>query len=87
LSFRETRELEALPGRIAVLEAEQKAIGERLADPALYRERASEVGPLQARFDAIEGELLELLARWEVLFETEAQPEAMRPSGSADARG
>jgi ABC transport system ATP-binding/permease protein len=67
LSFRETRELEALPGRIAVLEAEQKAIGERLADPALYRERASEVGPLQARFDAIEGELLELLARWEAL--------------------
>ena len=67
LSFKETRELEALPGRIAALEAEQKTIGERLADPALYRERAGEAGPLQARFDAIEGELLALLARWEAL--------------------
>jgi ATP-binding cassette subfamily F protein uup len=67
LTFKETRELEALPGRIATLEAEQKAIGERLADPALYRERAGEIGPLQARFDAIERELLDLLARWEAL--------------------
>ena len=67
LTFKQTQELEALPGRIAALEAEQKTIGERLADPALYRERVSEVGPLQARFDAIEGELLDLLARWEAL--------------------
>ncbi|MFO1207129.1 MAG: ATP-binding cassette domain-containing protein [Burkholderiales bacterium] len=67
LSFKETQELATLPDRIAVLEAEQKAIGEQLADPALYRERGSEVGPLQARFDAIECELLDLLARWEAL--------------------
>ncbi len=67
LSFNETRELAALPERIAALEAEQKAIGARLVDPALYRERAPEVAPLQARFDAIESELLDLLARWEAL--------------------
>jgi ATP-binding cassette subfamily F protein uup len=67
LTFKETQELEALPGRIAALEAEQKTIGARLADPALYREQAGEVGPLQARFDAIESELLDLLARWEAL--------------------
>jgi ATP-binding cassette subfamily F protein uup len=67
LTFKETQELEALPGRIAALEAEQRTIGARLADPALYREQAGEVGPLQARFDAIESELLDLLARWEAL--------------------
>jgi ATP-binding cassette subfamily F protein uup len=67
LSFKEARELEALPGRVAALEAEQKSIGETLADPILYRERASDVARLQARFEAIESELLELLARWEML--------------------
>jgi ATP-binding cassette subfamily F protein uup len=67
LSFKESQELAALPDRITALETEQKTIGERLADPALYRERGSEVGVLQARFDAIERELLDLLARWEAL--------------------
>jgi ATP-binding cassette subfamily F protein uup len=67
LSFKEARELEALPDRVAALEAEQRRIGERLADPSLYREQAGEVSALQARFDAIEVELLDLLARWEAL--------------------
>ena len=66
-SFKETQELAALPDRIAALEAEQKTIGAALAAPELYRERGGEVGSLQARFDAIEGELLKLLARWEAL--------------------
>ena len=67
LSFKEGQELEALPDRIAALEAEQRAIEGWLADPGLYRDRADEVGPLRERFEAIEGELLDLLARWETL--------------------
>jgi ATP-binding cassette subfamily F protein uup len=67
LSFREARERDALPERIAALEAEQQRIGARLSDPGLYRDQSQEVGPLRERFEAIETELLELLARWEAL--------------------
>lgn len=67
LGYKEQRELQELPQRIAALEAEQKAVGERLADPALYREAPQEIAVLQARFGAIDEELLRLLERWEAL--------------------
>ena len=67
LSFKESRELEALPGRIEALEAEQRDIAARLADPATYQDRTVDVKALNARTEAIEEELLELLARWEAL--------------------
>jgi ATP-binding cassette subfamily F protein uup len=67
LSYREGKELEAIPGRIAELEAEQARLAERLADPALYRQAPAEVAGLKARVDGIEEELLALLARWEAL--------------------
>jgi ATP-binding cassette subfamily F protein uup len=67
LSFKETRELEQIPARIETLEQEQTALAARLADPALYRDAGSEVAGAQTRADAIEAELLELLARWETL--------------------
>ncbi|NBB90271.1 MAG: hypothetical protein GVY23_03575, partial [Spirochaetes bacterium] len=41
LSYREQRELESLPDRIAELEAEQAEIHERLQDPAVYRSDAA----------------------------------------------
>src|SRR5690606_33573117 len=37
LGYKEQRELDALPSRIEALEAEQRALGERLADPAAWR--------------------------------------------------
>src|SRR3954451_15362828 len=37
LSFNEARELESIPARLQAVEAEQKALVERLADPALYQ--------------------------------------------------
>jgi ATP-binding cassette subfamily F protein uup len=40
LSFKEQRELEQLPARIAALEAEQGVLHARLADPAFYQEPA-----------------------------------------------
>jgi ATP-binding cassette subfamily F protein uup len=67
LSFKETRELEALPGRIQNLEAEQAAIAARLADGNLYRSSPDEAKTLQQRLEAIEGELLAALERWEAL--------------------
>ena len=65
LSYKEQRELEELPKRIAQLEAEQKILGELLADPALYRQPADEVKQLNERFAQIDDELLACLERWE----------------------
>jgi ABC transport system ATP-binding/permease protein len=67
LSFKEQRELDALPGRIEALEAEQKALQQRLADPGLYAREHHAVPALQSRNEAIEAELLEALERWEAL--------------------
>ena len=67
LSFKETRELEALPAQIEALEIEQAQIAERLADPVLYQASPQDAVALQARSEAIEAELLEALARWEML--------------------
>src|SRR3569623_2643587 len=67
LSFKETRELEALPAQIEALEIEQAQIAERLADPVLYQSSPQDAVALQARSEAIEAELLEALTRWEML--------------------
>ncbi len=67
LGYKEERELAELPARLEALEREQGEIAGRLADPVLYRERAGEVKPLQARHAAIEEELTRALARWEEL--------------------
>ena len=67
LSFKEVNELKALPEKIAALEKEQSDINERLLDAELYRSQPAQVKTLQARVDAIDGELLGLLARWEEL--------------------
>ena len=60
-------ELEAIPGRIERLEAEQAALTASLLDPALYRDRAGEVAGHKARIAEIESELLASLERWESL--------------------
>src|SRR6267378_3587093 len=67
LGYKEERELADLPDKLKALEREQEQIAGRLADPALYRDRAGEVKPLQTRHAAIEKELTRALARWEEL--------------------
>jgi ABC transport system ATP-binding/permease protein len=64
LSFREQQELKGMEGRIADLEAEKEALGERLADPGLYQAEGAAVAPLTERFQALEKELEQLYARW-----------------------
>ena len=66
LSWKEQRELEALPGRIAALEAEQTALARRLEDPSVHS-AAGEAAKIAARLDTIEKELLTMLERWETL--------------------
>jgi len=67
LSFKEQRELEALPDTIAALEAEQKAISAKLEDGAIFVTDAKEGARLTERFAAIDEELLAALERWEAL--------------------
>ena len=67
LSYKEQRELEALPGRIAALEAEQAHINTQLADGTLYASDNAKALQLAQRNAAIDGELLEALERWEIL--------------------
>ncbi|MBK8763438.1 MAG: ATP-binding cassette domain-containing protein [Burkholderiaceae bacterium] len=73
LSYKEQRELDALPQRIADLEAEQKQLAARLADPSTYQAQGTGdtgAGALKAmneRVSAIEEELLGCLERWETL--------------------
>ncbi len=67
LSFKEERELAALPGRIEALEAEQGELHARLADPVLYQQGGDAVAAVQGRLTAVEAELAEVYARWEAL--------------------
>ena len=67
LSYKDQRELDALPARIDALEQEQKRIHERLASNALYTQEPQLVPQLQARNEAIEEELMAALERWEAL--------------------
>jgi ABC transport system ATP-binding/permease protein len=67
LSYKEQRELDALPGVIAALEEEQKAIHGELADGALYASDAERAQRLSERSAQIEDDLLAALERWEAL--------------------
>jgi ATP-binding cassette subfamily F protein uup len=67
LSYKEQRELEALPAGIEALEAEQRELAARLAGAELYLNEPQRVPELQARHEAIESELMQALERWEAL--------------------
>lgn len=67
LSWKEQRELEALPERIATLESEQQTLTARLEDPALYQQDPLAAQQASARLAAIDEELMALLERWEAL--------------------
>ena len=67
LNWKEQRELEALPGKIADLEAEQAALTAKLEDPALYQTDPAAAQQAAERLAAIDDELLVLLERWEAL--------------------
>jgi ABC transport system ATP-binding/permease protein len=73
LSYKEQRELEALPARIEALEAEQHALHERTGGAEFYKESPDAIRSALARVDAIEAELVDTYARWHEL-ESRRQP-------------
>lgn len=67
LSYKEQRELDAMPERIKALEQEQSALQTKLADPATWQETGNDINAMNVRLEEIELELLECLERWEAL--------------------
>jgi ATP-binding cassette subfamily F protein uup len=67
LSYKETRELEALPKEIESLEAEQRALAEKMSSAEYYKQPAEALQADQARSGEIENLLMEKLERWEAL--------------------
>jgi ATP-binding cassette subfamily F protein uup len=70
LSYKEQRELEALPDLIDALETEQKEIEGELADSSLFVSDPARATRLAERSAQIEEELLAALERWEALGST-----------------
>jgi ATP-binding cassette subfamily F protein uup len=67
LSFKEQKELEALPEKIEALEKEQADIHNTLANGAIYRDNPEQAKQLQARAAEIETAIEQAMARWEAL--------------------
>jgi ATP-binding cassette subfamily F protein uup len=67
LTFRETRELEELPGRIETLEQEQKLLYEAMADESFYRDNGGAAARAGSRLRELELLLQEAYKRWEEL--------------------
>ena len=67
LSYKDQRELDALPALIQQLESQQKAIGQELFDGTLYASNAKRAAELTARNTKLEEELMTALQRWETL--------------------
>jgi ATP-binding cassette subfamily F protein uup len=67
LSYKEQRELESIPREIEVLEHEQRALNEKMADGDYYKQHAGALREDTARGAEIETLLMEKLERWEAL--------------------
>jgi len=67
LSYKEQRELDALPARIEALELEQKELAALLSSADFYADDPARVEQAQMRVAQIDDELTEALERWELL--------------------
>jgi ATP-binding cassette subfamily F protein uup len=67
LSYKDQRELDALPQRIESLELELAELQDRLNDPSLYREQSDQLGDLQQQFDRVQNDLENAYESWEKL--------------------
>ncbi len=67
MSYKDKKELEAMPGRIEELEQAIEDLEGVLADPATYRDRADEVADLNKALAGKQDELAAAYDRWEEL--------------------
>jgi ATP-binding cassette subfamily F protein uup len=67
LSWKEARELEALPARIEQLETDLAAMNARLEDPSFYKQENAAIVAANTAMAVKQGELDEAYARWQAL--------------------
>jgi len=73
LSYRDQRELEAMPATIQRLEAEQAELQSTIGDPELFRRNPADATAAMQRLQAVQDELENAFSRWEAL-EASAKP-------------
>jgi ATP-binding cassette subfamily F protein uup len=64
LSYNEKRELEDLPKKIELLEAEQHELNQKMEDPAFYQKEAGVITRAVSRLEELHKELSRLYQRW-----------------------
>jgi ATP-binding cassette subfamily F protein uup len=67
LTFREKKEIEALPALIESLEAERASLYETLAGADFYRQEGSRLPAVKARIEELDREIPAAYERWELL--------------------
>ena len=67
LSYKEARELEALPARIEGLEAKQAAMSADMAAPSFYRKPSDEIAKANRDLEQLATEITQAYSRWEKL--------------------
>jgi ATP-binding cassette subfamily F protein uup len=67
LSFKEQRELEELPERIAKLEQRQKELNAELAAPGFYQSGGTRIAAVTTELARVSDDLLHCYERWELL--------------------
>ncbi|HEY9035431.1 MAG TPA: ATP-binding cassette domain-containing protein [Pseudomonadales bacterium] len=67
LSYKEQRELDALPALIETLDAEKTALAERISDPAFYAQEQSAIQAVLDELDQVQVKLDAAYQRWEAL--------------------
>jgi len=67
LSYKDQRELEALPAQIEALEREQRDLDARIASPDFYRESREDIAAALARAEALQAQVAAAYARWHEL--------------------
>ena len=72
LTYKEQRELEALPQRIEALEAELDELHQVTADPVFYRKPPGEIISVKSRLQSLQSDVAEAYRRWEELETTGA---------------
>jgi ATP-binding cassette subfamily F protein uup len=83
LSFKEQRELDALPGELETLEHEQHELTARMCAPDYHRQSADRLRADRIRAEEIERLLAEKFARWgELDARAQAAPRAAAPRGA-----
>jgi ATP-binding cassette subfamily F protein uup len=67
LTYKEQRELDALPAKIEALETEQQQLSEKIASPSFYKDPAATIAATLARLEQVQAALLATYARWDTL--------------------